>query len=155
MSMNQKAANDPGHTPGSQSSSPQTAGVPVSTGVILKSDVRRATTRPPWDAVERYYATGGREHREWIEAFACADPDFAHELDLRRCTARPPWELVERYLRTGKHHAWVEDHEARSPAFAEVLAAMREDQSGDDPADDSPPSTGRVISLAPRLKRAT
>lgn len=150
MSMKQKAANDAGHAADSPPALSKTTGLPVSTGVIRKSDVRLAATRPPWDAVERYIETG--EDREWIEAYACADPDFAHELDLRRRTARPPWELVERYLRTGKHHAWIEAHKARSPAFAEVIAAMREDQTSDD-SDDAPPSPGRVIPLDPRRRR--
>ena len=40
----------------------------------------------------------------------------------------PPWEVVLAYLSRGEHRAWVEGHAAESRAFAEVLAALRNDQ---------------------------
>jgi len=40
----------------------------------------------------------------------------------------PPWAVMKAYLSTGEHHAWVEGWAARSPAFADVLAALRHDQ---------------------------
>lgn len=40
----------------------------------------------------------------------------------------PPWAVMETYLSTGEHHHWVEGWAARSPAFADVLTALRHDQ---------------------------
>lgn len=40
----------------------------------------------------------------------------------------PPWDVVNAYLTNGDHRLWVETHAARSPAFAEVLAALRNDR---------------------------
>jgi hypothetical protein len=39
----------------------------------------------------------------------------------------PPWTVVHAYLTRGEHAAWVEAHAARSRAFADVLAALRND----------------------------
>ncbi|MFT3768867.1 MAG: hypothetical protein QM820_25775 [Minicystis sp.] len=39
----------------------------------------------------------------------------------------PPWSVVHAYLTSGAHRAWVEGHAARSPAFADVLEALRND----------------------------
>lgn len=39
----------------------------------------------------------------------------------------PPWSIVEAYLSRGEHRYWVEGWAARSPAFADVLAALRND----------------------------
>ena len=39
----------------------------------------------------------------------------------------PPWEIVQAYLATGQHRGWIEGFARRSPAFAEVLAALRND----------------------------
>jgi hypothetical protein len=39
----------------------------------------------------------------------------------------PPWHVVYAYLSEGAHRAWVEAHAQRSRAFAEVLAALRND----------------------------
>jgi hypothetical protein len=49
------------------------------------------------------------------------------ELDPERTAGPPPWAVVRAYLSRGDHRAWVEAHAARSPAFAEVLAALRHD----------------------------
>jgi hypothetical protein len=40
----------------------------------------------------------------------------------------PPWDVVHAYLTAGEHGAWVESFAARSRAFADVLAALRNDQ---------------------------
>ena len=40
----------------------------------------------------------------------------------------PPWEVVHAYLARGEHRAWVEGHAALSRAFADVLAALQNDQ---------------------------
>jgi hypothetical protein len=39
----------------------------------------------------------------------------------------PPWDVVHAYLTRGEHRFWVEAHAARSVAFADVLAALRQD----------------------------
>jgi hypothetical protein len=39
----------------------------------------------------------------------------------------PPFSVVLAYLARGEHAAWVEAHAARSRAFSDVLAAMRND----------------------------
>ncbi len=39
----------------------------------------------------------------------------------------PPFSVVLAYLTRGDHAAWVEAYAARSRAFADVLAAMRND----------------------------
>lgn len=39
----------------------------------------------------------------------------------------PPWPVVHAYLDSGAHRLWVEGWAARSPAFADVLAALRND----------------------------
>lgn len=39
----------------------------------------------------------------------------------------PPWPVVAEYLARGEHRYWVEGWAARSPAFAEVLTALRND----------------------------
>ena len=49
---------------------------------------------------------------------------MAAEIDPDRA---PPWPIVEAYLTTGAHCGWVEGWAARSPAFAEVLAALQND----------------------------
>ena len=41
----------------------------------------------------------------------------------------PPWEVVHAYLAEGEHRFWVEAHAARSSAFADVLAALRNDRA--------------------------
>jgi hypothetical protein len=49
------------------------------------------------------------------------------EFDAELAGETPPWEVVYAYLSRGEHHAWVEAHAERSRAFAEVLAALRND----------------------------
>lgn len=49
----------------------------------------------------------------------------------------PPWDIVHTYLATGQHRAWVEGYAARFPPFAEVLAALRNDQAERD--EEAPP----------------
>jgi hypothetical protein len=39
----------------------------------------------------------------------------------------PPWDMVQDYLTTGKHRGWIEGWARRDAAFAEVLAALRND----------------------------
>lgn len=46
-------------------------------------------------------------------------------VDLDRA---PPWSVVDRYLATGEGRAWVEGFALRSPAFADVLEALRNDE---------------------------
>ncbi|APR80293.1 Hypothetical protein A7982_05640 [Minicystis rosea] len=56
----------------------------------------------------------------------------------------PPWPIVHAYLTTGEHCLWVEGWAARSPAFAEVLAALRNDHEE---------RTSAAKPVAPRSKR--
>ena len=49
------------------------------------------------------------------------------ELDAELAGDAPPWSAVRAYLARGEHRAWVEAHATRSRAFAEVLAALRND----------------------------
>jgi hypothetical protein len=44
----------------------------------------------------------------------------------------PPWDVVRAYLDHGAHAERVEAYAAGSPAFAEVLAALRNDQEEDE-----------------------
>ena len=44
----------------------------------------------------------------------------------------PPWDVVRDYLEHGDHADWVEAHAQRSRAFADVLAALRNDRDEDD-----------------------
>jgi hypothetical protein len=40
----------------------------------------------------------------------------------------PPWQVVRAYVMRGEHRDWVEGHAARSPAFRDVLEALRNDE---------------------------
>lgn len=40
----------------------------------------------------------------------------------------PPWEVVQAYVLRGDHREWVEIHAARSPAFCDVIEALRNDE---------------------------
>jgi hypothetical protein len=44
----------------------------------------------------------------------------------------PPWDVVRDYLDHGDHAERVEGYAAASPAFADVLAALRNDQEDPD-----------------------
>jgi hypothetical protein len=39
----------------------------------------------------------------------------------------PPWDVVHAYLTRGEHRVWVETFASTSPAFADALAALRND----------------------------
>jgi len=39
----------------------------------------------------------------------------------------PPWDIVHAYLTRGEHRIWVEAFASTSPAFADALAALRND----------------------------
>jgi len=39
----------------------------------------------------------------------------------------PPWDIVQSYLTRGEHGFWVEAWAARSPAFRDVIDALRND----------------------------
>jgi hypothetical protein len=39
----------------------------------------------------------------------------------------PPWDVVLAYLSRGEHRYWVEGWAARTPAFRDVLEALRND----------------------------
>jgi hypothetical protein len=49
------------------------------------------------------------------------------ELDAELAGDAPPWSATRAYLARGEHAAWIEAHAARSRAFAEVLAALQND----------------------------
>jgi hypothetical protein len=49
------------------------------------------------------------------------------DFDAELAGLTPSWTAVNAYLSRGEHRVWVEAHAARSPAFAEVLAALRND----------------------------
>jgi hypothetical protein len=40
---------------------------------------------------------------------------------------QPPWDIVLAYLERGEHQHWVEAWAARTPAFRDVLDALRND----------------------------
>jgi hypothetical protein len=50
------------------------------------------------------------------------------DLEAELFGGAPPWAVVNAYLTRGEHCAWVEAHAARSRAFVDVLAALRNDQ---------------------------
>lgn len=48
--------------------------------------------------------------------------------ELEALERPPPWQIVRAYVVRGEHRAWVEGHAARSPAFRDVLEALRNDE---------------------------
>ena len=60
---------------------------------------------------------------------------------------QPPWSVVNAYLTEGEHGLWVEGWAARSPAFAEVLMALRNDH---EERTHRPRRRADVIPLKPR-----
>jgi hypothetical protein len=48
--------------------------------------------------------------------------------DIDQPEGQPPWSAVREYVLYGEHSAWVEGWAMRSPAFADVLEALRHDQ---------------------------
>jgi hypothetical protein len=72
----------------------------------------------------------GRERRPDPEAQPSPYESGVIEKDLPEQTApdgAPPWPVVHAYLESGAHRLWVEGWATRSPAFADVLAALRND----------------------------
>lgn len=55
--------------------------------------------------------------------------------DESSCDRDPPWDVVLAYLTRGEHPYWVEGRAARSPAFRDVLDALRNDQHELEPSD--------------------
>ena len=49
------------------------------------------------------------------------------DFDAQLAREAPPWHVVHAYLSEGQHREWVEAHARSSRAFAEVLAALRND----------------------------
>lgn len=47
---------------------------------------------------------------------------------LAELEQEPPWQVVREYVLQGEHREWVEGHAARSPAFRDVLEALRNDE---------------------------
>lgn len=47
---------------------------------------------------------------------------------LEELETPPPWQVIRSYLLKGEHRDWVEGHAARSPAFRDVLEALRNDE---------------------------
>ncbi len=67
-------------------------------------------------------APAGASPASPVSGVVCKD-----ELDAWEAADAPPWGVVRAYLDRGEQRAWVEGHAARSPAFAQVLAALRND----------------------------
>jgi hypothetical protein len=56
------------------------------------------------------------------------------DLDAWQDGDAPPWPVVQAYLERGEQREWIEAHAAGSPAFAAVLAALRNDAEERDTA---------------------
>lgn len=55
---------------------------------------------------------------------------------------KPPWDVVHAYLERGEHRYWVEGWAARSPAFRDVLDALRNDHE-----EHAPPRRSNIVPL--------